>query len=361
MGLFRRRRAVAGAAGTATGHMRNALHLVLGGDLAGAEVALAEAARVDSSSADVYMALANLYRARGEIGRAIQIHQNVLLRPDLEPEVAREALLGLALDFRAGGFLRRAEASFDELLEVDSGNLRALREIERIKVETGDWEEAIRLRRRIGARDAASEAILAHLWTGRARALQREGDRTGGRRALRRALSHDGDCAEALIELGEISMRDGKPAKAAELWKRALPLHAALGRVLLVKLAAAYSAANQLHGFEQLLRERLEQDPDDLEASIWLADTIVRQGRVDDGLSRLRALLDRQPRSLPAHAAIGRTLLEQRRESEALKAFEELLEHLPAAPGRLRCRSCGTQDVELRWRCPQCGEWDSFN
>ena len=72
---------------TATGQMRNALHLVLSGDLAGAEVALAEAARIDSSSADVYLALANLYRARGEIGRAIQIHQNVLLRPDLPEEV----------------------------------------------------------------------------------------------------------------------------------------------------------------------------------------------------------------------------------------------------------------------------------
>ena len=76
--------------------MRNALHLVLAGDLSGAELALAEAAKVDSSSADVYMALANLYRARGEVGRAIQIHQNVLLRPDLGEEVRLEALLARA-------------------------------------------------------------------------------------------------------------------------------------------------------------------------------------------------------------------------------------------------------------------------
>ena len=52
--------------------------------------------------------------------------------------------------------------------------------------------------------------------------------------------------------------------------------------------------------------------------------------------------------------------LEQGRDSDALKVLEELLSRLPASRTRLRCKSCGTQDQELRWRCPQCGEWDSF-
>ena len=41
---------------------------------------------------DVYLALANLYRTRGEIGRAIHIHQNVLLRQELPEALRREAL-----------------------------------------------------------------------------------------------------------------------------------------------------------------------------------------------------------------------------------------------------------------------------
>ena len=98
---------------SATAQLRSALHLVLAGDLPAAEAQLAEAARLDSSSSDVYLALANLYRLRGDIGRAIQIHQNLLLRPDISDELRRESLLGLALDFRAGGFLKRATASFE--------------------------------------------------------------------------------------------------------------------------------------------------------------------------------------------------------------------------------------------------------
>ena len=340
--------------------MRNALHLVLAGDLAGAEVAMAEAARVDSTSADVYMALANLYRARGEIGRAIQIHQNVLLRPDLDPELRRESLLGLALDFRAGGFLKRAQASFEELLEIDSANLQALREIERIKVESGEWEEAIRLRRRIGRRDAATPSVLAHLWTGRGRALSEAGDAAGARRAFKRALSHDSGCAEAYLELGDDRLREGKPKRAIGLWQRALPLHPGLGPVVYPKLLEAFDAAGELPRFELFLRDRIEDDPDDLDAQMWLARALLRQSRSDEALARLRRLLDRSPDNLVAYAELGRTLLQEKRDADTLKTFEELLAHLPPDRRPRQCKSCGTQDTELHWRCPQCGEWDSF-
>jgi lipopolysaccharide biosynthesis regulator YciM len=66
------------------------------------------------------------------------------------------------------------------------------------------------------------------------------------------------------------------------------------------------------------------------------------------------------PGFLPGYAEIGRVLLHEKRDFEAIKAFEELLDRLPLNRQRLRCNSCGAQDAELHWRCPQCGEWDSF-
>ena len=340
--------------------MRRALHLVLAGDLGGAEVELAEAARIDSSSADVYMALANLYRARGEIGRAIQIHQNLLLQPELPEALRVESLLSLALDFRAGGFLRRAAASFEELLEADAGNLQALRELERLAVESAEWQEAIRIRRKIGAADPATPRVLAHLWVGLGSAAAAAGDEAAARRAFRRALSRDKTCAEVYVALGEQALREGKPRRAIGHWRRALPLHRSLGPVLYPRFFESFVQVGDLAGFESLLRDRLEVAPDDGEAALWLARTVSQQGRVDEALSALRRLLDRAPDRLAAHAEIGRVLLAEKRDPEALKAFEELLGRLPAQPNRLRCTSCGTQDVQLHWRCPQCGEWDSF-
>jgi lipopolysaccharide biosynthesis regulator YciM len=142
---------------------------------------------------------------------------------------------------------------------------------------------------------------------------------------------------------------------------RALPLHAALGRVLYPRLAEAYAAADDQGSFERLLLERIEQNPDELDAHVWLARTLIRQGRIDEGLARLRRVLDRAPGHLPAYAELGRTLLAEKRESEIPKTFEELLGHLPIAQSRLQCKACGTQDTELHWRCRQCGEWDTVS
>jgi lipopolysaccharide biosynthesis regulator YciM len=346
---------------SASAQLRSALHLVLAGDLAGAEAALAEAARVDSSSSDVYLALANLYRLRGDIGRAIQIHQNLMLRSDLSLELRREALLGLALDFRAGGFQKRAAASFQELLEVEPDNLQALRALERIRIDGGDWQGALEVRARIAGRDPLSRKVTAHLWVGHGRARAARGADAEARRAFKKALALDPDCAEAYLALGDQRTREGKWQKASALFRRAFGLHPAIGTLLYPRLFDAYQKLADLRGLEGILRERLDTAPDDADAPLWLARCLAAQGRADEALDYLRRVLDREPGSLAAHAEIGRILVSLQRDGEARKALEELLEHLPEQPRRLGCRGCGTQDFTLHFRCPQCGEWDSFS
>ncbi len=345
---------------TAATQLRSALHFVLAGDLPGAEAALAEAARVDSSSSDVFLSLANLYRLRGDIGRAIQIHQNLLLRADISEELRREALLGLALDFRAGGFLKRSASAFEDLLEVEPDNLQALRALERIRVDAGDWEGALAVRKSIGVRDPDSTRVTAHLWTGAGRAAVARGLHADARRAFKRALACDAECAEAYVALGDQHVREGSWKKAAGSFRSALGLHAAIGTLLYPRLSEVHAKLGDLPGFETLLRERLDDVPDEREASLWLARTLATLRRVDDALGILRRLLDRDPTCLAAHAEIGRILLREHRDEESKKAFEELLERLQPEPCRLACRGCGTQDTTLHFRCPQCGEWDSF-
>jgi len=346
---------------TAVTQLRSALHFVLAGDLPGAEAALAEAARVDSSSSDVFLSLANLYRLRGDIGRAIQIHQNLLLRADISEELRREALLGLALDFRAGGFLKRSASAFEDLLQVEPDNLQALRALERIRVDAGDWDGALAVRKQIGARDPESTRVTAHLWTGSGRAAATRGRDADARRAFKRALACDAGCAEAYLALGDLHAKEQSWKKAAGVFKSALGLHPAIGTLLYPRLSEVHAKLGDLPGLERLLRERLDDTPEDREASLWLARTLATLRRVDDALGHLRRLLDRDPDYLAAHAEIGRILLHEHRDEESKKALEELLARLRPEPVRLACRGCGTQDTTLHFRCPQCGEWDSMS
>ncbi len=345
---------------TVVSQLRAALSHVLSGDLAGAEVALAEAARLDSSSSDAYLALANVYRARGEIGRAIQIHQNLLLRQDLPADLQTEALLGLALDFRVGGFLGRAEASFQELLEQRPRHPEALRALEEIALEQGDWEQAIRLRRRLGSRDPDTRRVLAHLWVGLGNTHVRDGDEAQARRAFRRALAQDRGCAEAHVALGDQQLRAGRADRAIAHFRSTLDLHPEIGRLILPRLLEAHRAADDLGGLATLLHERLDANRDDLEAAGWLARVLLERGELGEAIELLERLVARAPEHLAARAELARALVRAGREDGGRKAYEELVERLPPGERRLQCGACGAPSAELHWRCPTCGGWDTL-
>ncbi|MFQ5699735.1 MAG: tetratricopeptide repeat protein [Myxococcota bacterium] len=344
--------------------LRRALHHALQGHLGEAEDELAGALQEDSSSHDVSLALATLYRARGEVGRAIQIHQTLLLRPGLEPALRRECLLGLALDFRSGGFVERAKAAFEGLIAEDPGHQEALVALEHLYVDAGEWEEALRIRRRIGRSDPRTPRILAHLWSGLGRAHAASGRKAEARRAFRKALTRDPTSAAALVGLGDLRHAEGQLRKAIGLWLRALPLHPAAGGLLYPRLWEAHVALGDLASFEARVAgfESSDVDPEILaRAAIWRARARVRLGRVYDAIEGLRQRLDLDPERFELRAEIGRILLDDHRDLEARKAFEELLAHAPRERPALVCRACGARDAVLHWRCPQCGEWDSVS
>ncbi len=86
------------------------------------------------------------YRGRGEIGRAIRLHQNLLLRSDLKPRERVKVLCELGQDFEAGGFLRRAVASFEEVIAHEPRNVDALRSLVEALINLKEFEQAIRLK-----------------------------------------------------------------------------------------------------------------------------------------------------------------------------------------------------------------------
>ncbi|MDP9064480.1 MAG: tetratricopeptide repeat protein, partial [Pseudomonadota bacterium] len=72
----------------------------------------------DADTIETHFALGSLYRRRGEVERAIRIHQNLLARARLEPEHREQALLALAQDYLRAGVLDRAEDLFLQVSAV---------------------------------------------------------------------------------------------------------------------------------------------------------------------------------------------------------------------------------------------------
>jgi len=106
-------------------------------------------ARLRSEATDVYMFLGEMFRNKGEYGRAVRIHQNILARPDVSSTLFVQVQFALATDFQTGGLIDRAVRHYHKVLDVEPSHIASLRSLQRIYEQTAEWEKAIDLLKRI--------------------------------------------------------------------------------------------------------------------------------------------------------------------------------------------------------------------
>ncbi len=158
---------------------------------------LTQATSTDTDALEIQMILGNLYRQKGQVGRAINVHQSLLQRPDLTTLEHAYVLLCLGLDFRHGGFVDRALEAFQEVVRLDPQNRYALVNLQKLYEDQHQWAEALRVREQIARIDAGrqpeDQQILGFLRNeiGTAQAARRRHGRRGahlrGRDRHRRA------------------------------------------------------------------------------------------------------------------------------------------------------------------------------
>jgi len=317
---------------------QEALLALLDADLERAEETLAAVVRRDSGAIWAYLALARLWRQRGEVGRAIRLHQNLCLRLDPATPEGRTALLDLAADYRAGGYLRRAVAAYEEVLQRDPRCAPALRALTRLCAESRDHARAIEMARRLArveGRDASGEE--ARLRVEMARAAAAEGRSGDARRAVKQALRRDRGCTDAWILLGELEAERGKTRAALAAWLRVAQEDRGATAGVMPRLEATYAALGRTRDYEALLRELLAAAPEDRALRLALARTLAARGDAEEAIALLRGLLGARADDLEVRAALGRLLLAEGRDPEATKEYAELLDVLERC-GLLRAR-----------------------
>lgn len=104
---------------------------------------------VDSETIETHLALGNLFRQRGEVDRAIRIHQNLIARPSLTREQRDLALLQLGNDFYQSGLFDRSEEIFLQLKESPEYQEVALEKLLNIYQQLKEWQEAISVTERL--------------------------------------------------------------------------------------------------------------------------------------------------------------------------------------------------------------------
>ena len=322
--------------------------------------AFLEAVKIDPQTIELHFALGSLFRRRGEVERAIRMHQNLVDREDLSEEQRLEALAELGEDYLKAGLLDRAEAVFLKLRGTRY-NDSATRHLLEIYQQEKDWAKAIDVAQSLPDHESVHwrkevsnyHCELATL----ALADSRNEDARGH---IEDALAINRRCVRATLLSGQYHAAEGRDEAAIETWKRVENQDPVYLSLVAEELMQAFARLGRADQGQTLLRSWLERHPSlDLLEQIFRWELEHNGGRAAYDL--VREELRRNPTLLGLEklleAAAVVATAEQRADVELVR---QLIHGHTRRVARYHCASCGFKARQFQWRCPACGGWETY-
>ncbi len=315
-------------------------------------------AEVDGETVETHLALGTLFRRRGEVDRAIRIHQNLMERGNLSDELRGFALFELGEDFMRAGLLDRAEGLFLELVELGLHRQRALESLCEIYQQERDWSRCLEVAEQLRPLSDHSMTVeIAQYHCELAEDARRKGDTRGAQRQLRLAQEVEPKCVRAVMLAGFMALEAGDAREAVTLFRRVADRGAAYVPEI---LPALIDAMDQL-GHEDVL-EQLETLAHQHASPHLMLSLSARMARTRGNAAAIELLTDYLARYADL-AALERVLalmaqehpLAERGLCVAHAVAHQLLVRQPV----YQCGRCGFQARALHWLCPSCKCWGS--
>ena len=327
---------------------------------------LARAASLDADALEVHMILGNLYREKGQVGKAITVHQALLQRPSLNKIEHAYVLLCIGLDYKRGGFVDRALEAFNEVLRLDPNNSYALVNLQKLHEEQHQWTDAYDTRQRLSKlthTESKNESILAFLENEIGLEAMRRKDYPEAIRRFEAAIDLDARAVPAYLNLGDVRVAQGTPHDAVAAWERMVgvaPDRAYLAFDRLEKIAVTTGSPER---FTNLCRRLIDENPQDWRARLALSRHLATGGNAsgsEAALELLFAALVQNPHALSIHQAIWRALGQLRYPDSLVDHYSDLTQHAVFYLDPHVCVRCRYRSTELLWQCPHCHDWNTF-
>lgn len=303
----------------------------------------------NADTLETHFALGSLYRRRGEVERAIRIHQSLLAREALAPEHREQALLALAQDYLRAGLLDRAEGLFQKVSEVPRLRASALDSLRGVYERQHEWQQALDVYRQLTRIKAAPPRLVsAHYLCELATLAMERGDYAAARHLLREARREVSPFPRAALLRAQIAERDGEPALAVHLLRRALHEAPKLMQEELPHLLRLVGADARDSVLAELVAQAESRDVHELKRLVFAAISADLADAVP-----LRKPIERVFAQDATLQVVGTEHTDGRRVAHGIGA---LLAHAE----KYRCGECGFAGRSFYWHCPACHAWDSF-
>ncbi|MCH7852926.1 MAG: lipopolysaccharide assembly protein LapB [Proteobacteria bacterium] len=315
--------------------------------------------RVDDSTIETHFALGNLFRRRGEVDRAIRIHQNIIARPDLAAEQRDQAWSSLAKDYLKAGLLDRAENMFIRLAAGSRYQVEALQQLCRIYEQEHEWQKAIDASQRLDVLSGKSTALqIAHYYCELAEQAVDEKDYAAARGFVKKAQRGRPRTFRGALARGDIARATNDTKTALRLYHRIIEENSYLISEALPRLVATYQSDGSTAKLDKSLRSLFKKNPA-LKKDIAYAAIVNDIGGIDVIDECVEEYMLNEPTLVEF---IDMQVMAGEEEESRRKAMVRVragLSKLAAATPRYQCRECGFSSQRLLWQCPSCKDWET--
>ena len=320
---------------------------------------------VNQDTAETHIILGNLFRNRGEVDRAIRIHQNLIARPELKPEIRQECTLELAKDYLKAGFLDRAELIFVRLANDINYPLQILQYLKEIYEQEKEWEKAIEISVKIQSIDGEDISdVISHYYCELVElelSLFNDDSIEKAKKYVNKAISYNNNSLRALILIGNISYESKNYADALKKYMIVHDKYPEQAYLVIDNLKKTYEKLNLDDNFFSFIKN-FSKRSNPMELYSNLHDEIG----LDMSNSEISELYENEFRegnpSLPILSEYLDLISKNRIafDNISLRNIKKCVDIYSSKENTHQCQNCGFNSVTHYWQCPSCQEWSSI-
>jgi len=321
--------------------------------------AFMKAVRLDTETVETYFALASLFRDKGEIERAISIHQSIITRPRLDEAIRLQALYDLALDYKKAGLFDRAIDVFKEVIRRTPQKKEAYLELANVYQVLKDWAAAYTVIQRLDKITGEDHSIvLAHFQTEIGKKLQME-DKRRAEDAFKKAIKINKKCIDAYLHLGDLYFEQKNIKKALSIWEEVIKISPEYSFLVYSRLEKIISEIKEERVFRKFIQNLEKKRERDIYSALFISKYYLGGKNLEKAEAFVNEVLQKAPTSVGARQLLSQIFLEKGEVQKAISLLTQISQNLLPQKS-YQCSQCGYEATKLSWWCPQCQRWDTI-
>lgn len=318
-----------------------------------------ELLQVDNETIDTHLALGNLFRSRGEVDRAIRIHQNLISRDGLTIDQKHLALQQLAKDYMVSGIFDRAEKILEQLLEEPDHRKQSLEQLMQIYQQTREWQKAIKCGENLASLGRKRAKVdVAHFRCELAMQEVADHQRNKAIQLFKKALQDDPKCVRASIGLGNLYLESEDYQQTIHYLEQVLEQDIDYVSEVLPTLADCYQRMGNENGMLEFLQRCISYKAG-VSAELMLAQMLAKHEGIASAQTMLTQQLTKNPTMKGFYRLIDYHIAEAEpgRAKDSLSTLQAMVGEQMKVKPQYRCRNCGFSTHSIYWHCPSCKKW----